>query len=267
MRPGPILAETGLLRAARTQFRVLGALVMREMHTRFGRENLGYVWLFVEPMILAGSVATLQEFAGHGLPGGLSTFPYYIVSYTPYYLFRSVVTRAASSFEANYNLFYHARVTLHDTMLARTLLEAAAILIALAVFFTGVGAVTGQWPHDPLMVGLGIVMMALLAHGLALLICASTVLGVHNVDRVVHPFTYLTIPISGAFFMVWWLPTEAQGWALMVPTVHIYEFVREGYFGPAVPYTYDLVFLGGVILMLNVGGLLALRVTRSHMEV
>jgi capsular polysaccharide transport system permease protein len=266
MRPGPILAEAGLLRALRTQARVIGALVMREMHTRFGRENLGYVWLFVEPMILAGSVALLQGFSGHGLPGGLSIFPYYIVSYTPYYLFRALLTRAASSFEANHSLFYHARVTLHDTMFARTVLETAAVIVALAVFLAGVGAFTGQWPHDPLVVALGIVLMGLLVHGMGLLVCASTVLGVHNVDRIVHPFTYLTIPISGAFFMVWWLPTEAQGWALMVPTVHIYEFIREGYFGPVVPYSYDLGYLLGVIAVLNAAGLLALRTARRHLE-
>lgn len=266
MRPGPILAGESLWRLARTQLRVIGALVMREIHTRFGRENLGYAWLFLEPMILAGSVATLQKIAGHGLPGGLPTFSYYIVSYTPYYLFRSLLTRAASSFEANHSLFFHARVTLLDTLIARTILETAAVLIALAIFLAGVGAVTGEWPHDPLMVAGGIVQMALLGHGLALLICASSVLGAHNIDRIVHPFTYFTIPITGAFFMVWWLPTEAQRWALMVPTVHIYEFIREAHFGPVVPYTYDLGFLFSVIVVLNVAGMLAMRAARRHLE-
>ena len=266
MRPAPILAEAGLLRALRTQFRVIGALVMREMHTRFGRENLGYVWLFLEPMILAGSVATLQGLFGHGLPGGLAAFPYFTISYTPYYLFRSLVSRAAATYEANHSLFYHARVTLLDTLVARTILETAAVLIALTVFLAGVGAFSGLWPHDPLMVALGLVLMALLGHGLALIICASAVLGTHNIDRIVHPFTYITIPITGAFFMVWWLPTEAQGWALMVPTVHIFEFIREGYFGPVVPYSYDLGFLAIVIAVLNVLGLLALRAARRHLE-
>jgi ABC-type polysaccharide/polyol phosphate export permease len=108
--------------------------------------------------------------------------------------------------------------------------------------------------------------MGLLVHGGAMLICASTVLGAHNVDRVVHPFTYLIIPFSGAFFMVWWLPKQAQEWLLLMPTAHVYEFMREAAFGPVVPYHYDLTYLGTCILVVNVAGLLALRAARRHLE-
>jgi ABC-type polysaccharide/polyol phosphate export permease len=30
---------------------VLGALLIRELLTRYGRHNIGFLWLFVEPMI------------------------------------------------------------------------------------------------------------------------------------------------------------------------------------------------------------------------
>ena len=38
------------------QRKVIGALLMRELHTRYGRENVGYLWLILEPMMLAGAV-------------------------------------------------------------------------------------------------------------------------------------------------------------------------------------------------------------------
>lgn len=266
MQGAPIITEESLLRTLRTQARVIGALVMREMHTRFGRENLGYVWLFVEPMILAGCVGLLHQISGHGLPGGLPTFTFYIISYTPHYLLRSILNRAPTALEANQSLFYHSRVTLVDVLLARTVLEVAAVMVAVAVFLTGVSVVTGDTPHDPVMVGIGLLLMGLLVHGGSMLICASTVLGAHNVDRVVHPFTYLIIPFSGAFFMVWWLPPEAQEWLLLMPTAHVYEFMREAAFGPVVPYHYDLTYLGTWILAINVAGLVALRAARRHLE-
>src|SRR5688572_33156248 len=31
--------------------RVIGALLIREMLTRYGRNNIGFLWLFVEPML------------------------------------------------------------------------------------------------------------------------------------------------------------------------------------------------------------------------
>ena len=50
------------------QWRVIRALLMREIITRFGRENIGVLWLFGEPMIFTLSVATLWKAAGmnHG---------------------------------------------------------------------------------------------------------------------------------------------------------------------------------------------------------
>jgi len=41
------------LRSFRIQCRVIGALIMRETYTRFGRENLGFAWMFGEFLIFA----------------------------------------------------------------------------------------------------------------------------------------------------------------------------------------------------------------------
>ena len=61
----------GLATAFRVQMIVLGAIMMREIHTRFGRHHMGYLWLFFEPMILGGCIAVVHYVSGHGLPGGL----------------------------------------------------------------------------------------------------------------------------------------------------------------------------------------------------
>ncbi|MDP3222903.1 MAG: capsule polysaccharide export ABC transporter permease, partial [Rubrivivax sp.] len=41
------------------QRRVIGALMMREVITRFGRHNLGALWLVAEPMIFTLGVAAV----------------------------------------------------------------------------------------------------------------------------------------------------------------------------------------------------------------
>jgi capsular polysaccharide transport system permease protein len=256
----------GLFGAMRIQAQVIGALVIREMHTRYGRENIGYVWLFIEPMILAAAIGLLHSLSGHGLPGGLPTFAFYVVGYTPFYLLRAVLNRAAGSVVQNAPLFYHSRVTVTDVVVARSLLEGAAVMVAMAVFITGIGIVTGEWPHDWVLMALGVVSLLALCHGAALIILSLTVLGEQNVERIVHPYTYLSIPMSGAFVMVWWLPYELHWWATIYPTVHSFEMTRAGYFGPVVPYHYDVPYLLASIVILNVLGLLALRVARPHLE-
>ena len=43
--------SASLLDSFRIQLRVIGALLMRDVLTRFGRHNIGFMWMFVEPMI------------------------------------------------------------------------------------------------------------------------------------------------------------------------------------------------------------------------
>src|SRR4051795_5789965 len=42
--------------------RVIGALLLREMLTRYGRNNIGFLWLFVEPMLFTFIVVAIRSF-------------------------------------------------------------------------------------------------------------------------------------------------------------------------------------------------------------
>ena len=46
----------------RIQHRVIGALMIRELVTRFGRENIGFLWMMVEPLLFAGLVGILWRY-------------------------------------------------------------------------------------------------------------------------------------------------------------------------------------------------------------
>ncbi|MCB8828247.1 hypothetical protein LJD47_24875, partial [Escherichia coli] len=73
----------------RAQRRVLGALIMREMITRYGRENIGFLWLILEPMILTCGVMlmwTLMRHEAHGL----TVTAFVLSGYMPLTLWRHV---------------------------------------------------------------------------------------------------------------------------------------------------------------------------------
>jgi len=250
--------------ALRLQGAVIGAIMLREIHTRFGRHNLGYVWLFIEPMILAFCIAGLHKVSGHGMPGGVDPLAFYIVGYTPYYLFRSILNRAAGALQANAPLFYHRQVSFIDVLIARNLLDAGAVLFALIIMLAGNGVVTGEWPDDPVWMAIGVMLIALFCHGVSLLIAAATAWGMETVERVVHPLTYLMIPLTGAFIAVWWFPHEVQEIALLNPTIHMFEIIREGQFGVTVPHHYSLGYVLASVAIANVMGLIAMRAGRRH---
>src|SRR5207253_2284130 len=48
--------QPDFLRSLAIQTRVIGALVMREIITRYGRHNIGFMWVFVEPMMFTTGV-------------------------------------------------------------------------------------------------------------------------------------------------------------------------------------------------------------------
>ncbi|MBS7790712.1 ABC transporter permease [Roseococcus sp. SDR] len=260
--------DPGLLESFRARMRVLQALMIRELHTRFGRENLGYVWLFMEPAMLGVGVG-LWQLAVRGsaaMPGDLNKFSFFLIGYILFYLFRTLVGRSPHGIAANYQLLYHSRVTIEAVMWARSLLDGAAVAICIGIFLIIIGVALGDWPTDPLQMMVGVALMTLLAHGTGLLFLAATSLNSQIVDRVVHPFTYLSIPFSGMFYMVWWLPGPMQEVLLWSPLIHIMEFTREGQFGPRVPYTYDLTYVAFWIVIVNFLGLCALKAAKPHME-
>jgi capsular polysaccharide transport system permease protein len=74
-------------------------------------------------------------------------------------------------------------------------------------------------------------------------------------ERIWHTVTYITFPLSGAIFMVDWLPTRMQEWILWVPMVNAVEMLRGGYYGPTVPTHYDIGYLATVSAVLLLLGL------------
>ena len=51
--------ETTLKESLQIQRRVIRALLLREMITRYGRNNLGFLWLFVEPLLATMIIALI----------------------------------------------------------------------------------------------------------------------------------------------------------------------------------------------------------------
>nr|WP_256476569.1 ABC transporter permease [Siccirubricoccus soli] len=246
--------------------RVIGALTLRELGTRFGRDNLGYLWLFVEPALLGGAIGMVHHLSGHGLPGGLNVATFWVMGYIPYYLLRGIINRAPTAIVSNQSLLYHRNISVFDIILARDLLEGAAVGGAMLAFTLFFGMTAGQWPHAPEKMVIGMVLMLAFCHGVALLIAAGSIY-TEVFDRVVHLCTYIALPATGAFFMVFWLPTDLQRSALWIPTVHIFEMIRDGEFGSQVPTHYNVGYVIAWIAGLNLLGMAAIRRGRHDLVI
>lgn len=259
------LGDRGFWRGLRVQGNVVGALLMRELHTRYGRENIGYLWVFLEPLSLASAVALLH--LGHGVPhSNIHPVPFSILGYSLFIMFRGMVSRAEGALESNMPLLYHRRVTIFDMMLARNILEAAGTIIAFAVLMS-VTAVVG-WAAPPARLFellVGIFMLFSFSFAVSLIVCAGT----HDnrlVARFVHPITYILMPLSGAFYQVSWIPNPYREWVMLFPLPSIFELIRYGYFEAASDKYFDISYISLWVLCLFYIGLVAIKKTRRRVH-
>ncbi|MGV3456614.1 ABC transporter permease [Sphingomonas sp.] len=252
--------------ALRVQGNVIGALILRELHTRFGRANIGYLWLFAEPMLLAVAVALLHS--NHDLPiaGGIRPIPFAIAGYGLFIMFRSVVSRAETVIEANRPLLHHRPVTIPDMLIARMALEAVSTIVVLIVLLGGAWALGfADPPARPEAFAGAVALMCWFAFGLSMIVTAAS----HQspvVGRLVHPLLYLSMPLSGAFFALSWFPQGVRDLLVWVPTVHIFELLKVGQFEAFESRWIDLPYVIGWCGALTLLGLLGLKHLRARIE-
>lgn len=252
-----------LIQAWGVQKRVVFAILMREILTRYGRHNIGFVWLFIEPMMFTLGVMALWSYMKllH------SSFPiaaFALTGYSSILLWRNMPNRCIGALEPNLQLMYHRNVTVLDIYSARILLEAfgaSASFLILSIIFIAIGAIAP--PEDLLTVLVGWSLLALFGAALALFLGA---LGekYETVERVWHVCTYLLFPLSGAGFNVDALPAEGQQIILALPMVHGVELVREGYFGSAFKAHYSITYMVIWIVLLMLGGLIMIAALQKN---
>lgn len=266
MNRGAALPPGALARGLRVQLRVIGALLMREVITRFGRYNLGGLWLLVEPMLFTLGVMALWLAAGLPQGNGLSVAAFALTGYSSVLMWRNSVGRCCTALQQNLNLMYHRPVQALDVLATRIVLEcgaATASFLVLAALLTVLEVI--QLPKDLLTVLLGWLLLVWFSAALALNVGALTAWH-RMVERLWHPVSYLLFPLSGAAFMVDWLPPAGREFVLWLPMVHGLEIVREGYFGPAVQTHHDAGYAAGACLLLSFTGLFLTREAARRVE-
>lgn len=237
------------------QRRVVWALLLREILTRYGRHNIGFMWLFVEPMIFTLGVTALWTAtkAVHG--SNLPIVAFAITGYSSVLLWRNMPTRCIDALEPNRSLLYHRHVRVIDVFLTRLILEAAGAsisFIVLCVIFILAGQL--KPPEDVLQVLGGWTMLIWFGFSLGLLF-GATGQRYDIVEKIWHPLSYLLFPLSGAAFMLSALPPAMREILMYLPMIHGVEFMREGFFGSQIQAYYNMGYMAICNLLCTFVGL------------
>ncbi len=249
------------------QMNVIGALVMRELHVRFGRNNVGYLWLIGEPLTLASVIALIHGFQGGShIGGGMPPVAFGLLGYCLFIIFRGIFNRAESLVESSLPLMYHRMVSILNVSIARVVIEGTGCVCSLIILMTlCVLLGYGELPARLLYLILSLLWMTWLSFAMGLNVTYLT----HDrptLGRLVHPFAYFMMPLSGGFFAVNWLPESVQRVVVWNPMVCIFEYARYGMFETASDKFLFPAYINGTCAVLTYMGLLGIRRLRSRIH-
>lgn len=253
--------------AWRIQRRVISALMIRELVTRFGRENIGFLWMMVEPLLFAGLVGITWRYMRGPEEHGVSIVAFVASGYIPLTLFRHAIIRCTRVFSVNGSLLYHRQIKVLDFIFVRFLIEVVGSMMA----FVFIGALLFALNEFPIPADLGAVLEGWVIYCMftfSLCLVLAPLSEMSEVLEKLMPVTlYIMIPFSGTFTMVSWLTPAVQNFMLYSPFVSPMELIRYGLFGDRVHAIWDLTVPIGTTIVFTLIGLTLCRRVRQMLVV
>lgn len=211
--------------------RVIGALVIREMGTKFGRSAGGYLWAVAEPLGGIALMAIAFSLALRSPPLGTNFALFYATGIIPFFLFNNVAHAVGAAVETNRGLLRYPVVRPLDAVLGKFLLDFLTMFVV-GVLLTG-GII--WWfglsvSLDPARALMGFTLAALLGLGVGTLNCV--LFGFFPTWR--NMWNVITKPLfiaSGLFYTFESLPKTAQDILWWNPLIHVVGLTRSGFYG------------------------------------
>lgn len=248
----------------RIQIRVIHALMIRELNTRFGRENIGFLWIMVEPLLFAGLVAIVYRFMNGSEQHGVGIVAFIVSGYIPITLFRHGISRSVSIFVANSSLMYHRQVKILDFIFVRFLIELLGGMMA----YVFIGTILVAFDAFPVPADIGLLIAGWMIYALFTLSICLVVAPLSEINEVLEKFipviTYIMIPFSGLFTMASWLNPSMRSYLLWSPFVNAMEMMRGGIWGDQLTVYYNIWNpLGCSVVLATIGLALCRRVRKT----
>ena len=222
---------TDIAEGFKIQCRVIGALVLRDAQTRYGQHKLGFIWLFLEPVLLVILFILWKVFIKDSSSAGMHDAYFITSGIVPFLLFRQLMQILANGISASRSLLAFPQVTTFDVLIATVLLEVAASLFVFGSLTAAISILDVPPRIDnPLMVLYGMLLLGLTGTG------AGMVFG--SLSPIYPSIRTITNPLlgrplfftSGIFFTAEMLPPEIREYLLWNPLLHMVEIIRSAFF-------------------------------------
>lgn len=231
------------------QARVLFALLMREMTTRFGRSAAGYLWALIEPVGFIALLSLAFSQIAHSPPIGRSFPLFYATGYIAFSFYNDIASLTGRAVHVNRPLLSYPAVTALDTVLARFILQALTGLAVAALVFSGILAVFADQVHlQPVPLITAFALAGLLGLGVGLVNTTLFALS-KSWELAYGVISRPLFLVSAVFFTFASLPAFVREVLWWNPVIHLVGLMRAGFY----PIYDDSHVSGLYVLALSLG--------------
>lgn len=210
--------------------RVVVALMMREMSTRYGRSAGGYVWALLEPAGTIILLALVFSLALRAPALGSSFMLFYATGYLCFHFYTELSAFAATAVNMNRPLLTYPRVTPIDAILARSILQFVTLCVASLLILAGVviwDEIYTVYDFVSILKGCGLAALLGVGVGATNAVIFAYAPTYQNVYRILTRPLFL---VSGVFFTYEDMPRFVQDVLWWNPLVHCTGLMRKGFY-------------------------------------
>lgn len=210
------------------QGRVIGALVLREIHTINGNSQLGYLWVLIQSVFGIGIFWCIRYFMGAGqAPHGMSMALFLATGFGVWNIFSSGVSRCMTAVEGNRALLTFPQVTELDVLVSRVIVITATQIVTTVIIVLASHFVL----NEQLIVGsVGllislIILVPILTLGCGLILSSLAVF-LPALEKLVPMIFRIIFFCSGVFFSISVFSQNVTDFLLLNPILQSIELLR-----------------------------------------
>ena len=210
--------------------RVVGALLLREMSTTYGRSPGGYIWAILQPVAMIVILTLAFSLVLRAPSLGTSFVLFYATGFLPLRMFQDVSAATGAAIQFNRAMLAYPRVTFADSLIARSLLAVLTQVMVIAVVMAGIFAFEDiRVILDFRPVVLALSSAVLMAVGIGTLNSYLT-LAFPVWKTIWGVLTRPLLFVSGVFYIYEDLPRVIQDILWWNPLIHVTGLMRTGFY-------------------------------------
>lgn len=243
--------------------RIVSALLIREMSTRFGSKPGGYIWALLDPAAHVILLTLLFQVIARTPALGTSFPLFFATGYIAFNFYSSTVNFISSAVKGNKALLSYPNVAPVDTVTARYILQFGTMAV---VGFIIIGSILLTLHTTPVLDWSAILEAAIAASLLGLGVGMGNAVLFARAPLYEKVYGIVTKPLmlmSGVFFLPDHIPHPFREFLLLNPIIHVVILFRTGFYPEYRGDALNTEYLYGFILcVLFLGMLLFTRSSR-----